>query len=60
MEKIKVYQEAFEVLLNKLKHCGNLMTIEKINKDTGELKIIRTNNIINNIEDCMVEVLEEN
>ena len=56
--KQETYKEAFKILLEKLKHCGNLTTVEKFDEDTGESKIVRSMHLVQIIEDYMCEILE--
>ena len=58
MEKIQTYKEAFEILLKKLKHCGNLTHQEKFDEDMGEIKVVRSMHLIEIIETYMVEILD--
>ena len=57
--EIKEYKKAYEVLLERLKRCGNLTTTEKFDENSGELHMVRSNNLIEIIEGYMCEVLDE-
>lgn len=52
-------QKAFQILLKKLKKCGNLTMTQKYDEDTGEPRLVRSMGKIQIIEDYMVDVLEE-